>query len=531
MCADCTKCANGDLMLRRCTEFSNTVCQSSIRCTCSDGFYISKPCQGGDHAECTKVSYTTCPRGFYMEASATSTSDIVCLMCPQSCAEGFFQQSPPRSTSKMSGRCTFECMPCGTCGRGSERLRECNATSNVTCKSCKSVCQDEYTYEVETCWDKVPVTCDFCASPVDGFYVPPGNKCSGRRNHLPVRCKYHAGDPERTCNASNYVARSCKYNPGENSWFSEDVSTCQECQAKKICSPGQMFVNCSGTAAYDDSACVACPGNKRTCNKGQYFSAECTCTNCAVQSRNCTSASFYNGCNGDGSIDDGECSDTTFNCGPVVCNGETNYYAKRCNAKTRTLNECGMCHTKATVPPGFFISRPCSLDNSSEISRCTYNASRSRCIPGVSRVVRCTETSDWTCVPCRKSTLCNLAFSYIAGCSDGGESDYTCVQRTDIRAACPSGMYRKQGKKLFFFDMHATACPSGMYRKLFFFDMHAIDIRTACPSGMYRKLFFFLTCMQQPVSVACTGNCFFDMHATACPSGMYRKQGKKLFFF
>jgi hypothetical protein len=451
MCANCTKCAVGDLTLRSCTEFSNAVCQSSIRCTCSAGFYISNPCQGADHAECTKVSYTTCPGGFYLEASATATSDIVCPMCPQNCAVGFFQKSPPRSTSKMFGYCPYECLPCSTCARGLQRAGECNATSDVTCGPCKTECNNNFVYEVATCWDKVPVTCDPCMSPVNGYYVPPSNVCSRRNDSRPVQCKYHAEDPKRACNVSNYIAKSCKYNAWDNSWLREDVSKCEACVATKQCSPGQRFVRCSGLSPYDESACVACPENQ-TCKTGQYYSAECTCTNCAVQPRNCSSALFYNGCDGTGSTDDGTCSDTTFNCGPPPCNGENNYFKKRCNAKSRIQNECGSCYTRATVPQGYFISRFCSLDAPSNISRCTYNASSSRCIPRVSRVEKCTEVSNWTCVPCKSSIPCDLATSYIAGCSDGGESDYVCVQRTDMRAACPDGMYRKPGKKISVFE-------------------------------------------------------------------------------
>jgi hypothetical protein len=129
----------------------------------------------------------------------------------------------------------------------------------------------------------------------------------------------------------------------------------------------------------DDSACVACPaGSSSRCNKGEYFSAECTCKRCAKQPSNCSSEEYYNGCSGTGVEDDGVCSTSVFKCQLDACNGLDNYYIKMCNAKTGDDNFCGPClYTDGNVPPGFFLSKPCSLSAPSEIQRCTQtNASR-----------------------------------------------------------------------------------------------------------------------------------------------------------
>ena len=416
-CENCTKTcpAPGDRVVQACNEHRNTICLSDVVCTCPAGYFRQTNCITDMYAvdaTCAKVT-PSCANGFYKEAEATPTSDIDCRVCPSTCPSGYYQRSQIPATSKLYG-CPFECAACSVCAKGTyENLNtQCNATHNTYCMNCTE-CPDD-TYKVAACEGKMATKCWPCKEAPYGTYIPAQNRCNRTRDSITANCKYHVGDPNRTCNVTGqYIATQC--NIRDALFSDEDRSSCKACD-NRGCHPGYKRISCTGTLDRDDGTCVTCPNlpgarfdNKKTalllarqfltflffakdsisqptasflscrCRKGEYFSAECVCKRCEIQPSNCTVSvggySYYNGCEGDGTLDDSGCGQSRFFCGPACIPGE--FQERECNSRINFERKCKKCREPVD---GEYMQRGCLPTLDADIRQCS---SPKTCTPSV----------------------------------------------------------------------------------------------------------------------------------------------------
>lgn len=435
-CTSCKTCASSDRMLVECTPINDTICASDVRCACGPGEYVEYKCDLSilppRHATCKPWTSTACERGFYMEAPPSAVADIDCRLCPTECPDGQYQRWPPATTSKFHPGCPFECVECTVCPSGQKEVAECSGRDDAKCGICDQ-CRDQQ-YQVAECWGKIPTRCRPCSTAPVGTYIPPERSCGGQSDSRPVNCTSHLGDPSRPCPKGSYIDTSCT-----SIFLDQDISSCTLC-TPKVCLPGQKFVPCSGLTDGDDSRCDPCPGGMTTCGKGSYFSAECTCSACSIQPETCAaSGSFYKGCDGQGSVDNGKCSpvEGNFVCSTQVCDGIAKYQSVACDEENMIQKQCSDCIQKP--PPGQYIAAKCSPTSQADVRQCTQTPSV-RCFPGRSFIFNCTETSNWRCKECTPVN-CNPNTHYIVGCSDGGYTDRTCAPKTSMQVECGEGRF------------------------------------------------------------------------------------------
>lgn len=194
-------------------------------------------------------------------------------------------------------------------------------------------------------------------------------------------------------------------------------------------------------------AVSTCRASRRACRcrQGEFFSAECTCSKCAIQPESCTVYSgtniYYNGCEGDGVVDNGGCDNNDFPCGEPCQEGY--YQTVECNPRILQRRRCEKCSTPET---GYYVRAACTNVSNTDIGVCTPQR---LCMPGVEYWVPCSLSQDGHCANCSTwpFTKPGVDVYYITGCKDGGTEDRGVAPKTPLSFKCPPGQYMRKGNR------------------------------------------------------------------------------------
>eukprot|EP00048_Salpingoeca_helianthica_P014171 m.217680 g.217680 ORF g.217680 m.217680 type:complete len:2154 (-) comp15603_c0_seq6:26-6487(-) len=494
VCVSCQPpCQSNEYMAVACTPTTDRRCVSCVEATaCASFQYINGTCSPSTTVLPPCANISTCGLGKYEAAAPTSTSDRVCVTCPDgsfkdtvgnsltctscttSCQSGFY----------LSGQCTPTtdrvCLPCATCGAGQYISSQCAGSSNTVCSSCPA----------GTAHNTLNNSLTAC---------PP---CSSNHYQTAIGATSCLSCAAATCPAGKFYTSICNAATGVQ---------CVDCPAGAVQSQPGLLTICSGCVprvsyqtTIGQTACAVCSPD---CGAGFYQQSECNVTADRV-CLPCTGGTYQNQV---GQTICKACSAS--DCGPgsffnALCNSTT---APSCSSCARGFYQnigsqtaciaCGQGLFSSTV--GQTACAGCVLGSnfSSQAGSSTCTSCTPTCATGSYRTATCSLTADIQCAPCVVPS-CSPTTQYLTGECSATSNTLSCTPLT----VCPTNQYESVAPTPTS-NRQCAPCPVGSFKSTL------SPTCTLCSPGAYQPNTGTTAC------VACPRGTFSgSFNATSCVS-------------